>query len=75
MEGSPALTGLPRVKRDGLCRRLLGVDVFVLLLFRVGLLGPVQLENRVQPDANSASLPKTTQRCHSVCEMYLPSFL
>ncbi len=21
------------------------------------------------------SLPKTTQRCHSVCEMYLPSFL
>src|ERR1700676_5805328 len=25
--------------------------------------------------ANSESLPKTTQRCHSVCEMYLPSFL
>ena len=23
--------------------------------------------------ANSESLPKTTQRCHSVCEMYLPS--
>src|SRR5258708_2563174 len=25
--------------------------------------------------ANSESLPKTTQRCHSVCEMYLSSFL
>src|SRR5208282_2533868 len=25
--------------------------------------------------ANSERLPKTTQRCHSVCEMYLPSFL
>src|SRR6516164_5372950 len=25
--------------------------------------------------ANSESFPKTTQRCHSVCEMYLPSFL
>src|SRR5579875_273958 len=25
--------------------------------------------------ANSPSLPKTTQRCHSVCSTYLPSFL
>src|SRR5208283_6181778 len=25
--------------------------------------------------ANSESFPKTTQRCHSVCEMYLSSFL
>src|SRR5260370_6594679 len=46
----PSLNRASASEEGGLCRRLHGADILVLLLFRVGLLGPVQLENRVQPD-------------------------
>ena len=44
------VAGLPRVKRKGLCGRFLAGSVVVFLLFRGGLLGAVQLQNRVDPD-------------------------
>src|SRR5208282_3727647 len=50
------ITGLPRVKSKGLCsRRLLG-HFIVLLIFRRGLLGAVQLEDRSDPNFPDALL-------------------
>src|SRR6202167_6492897 len=50
------LAGLPRVKSKGLCSRFLLGRFLVLLIFRRGLFGPVELQDRSDPNFPDALL-------------------
>jgi hypothetical protein len=50
------VAGLPRVKRKGLRGRFLWGRFIVLLIFRSGLLGAVQLQDRSDPNFPDALL-------------------
>ncbi len=50
------LAGLPRVKNNRLCGRILCGIVIVLLIFRAGFLSAVQLQDRGNPDFPDAAL-------------------
>jgi len=50
------LAGLPRVKSKGLCSRFLLGHFIVILIFRGGLFGAVQLQDRSDPNFPDALL-------------------
>ena len=50
------LAGLPRVKSKGLCGRCLLGCILVILIFRGGLFGAVQLQDRSDPNFPDALL-------------------
>src|SRR5580658_8936386 len=50
------LPGLPRLKRKGLCSRFLLRHFIVILIFRGGLFGAVQLQDRSNPNFPHALL-------------------
>ena len=50
------LAGLPRVKSKGLCSRFLLGCFLVLLIFRRGLFGSVELQDRSDPNFPDALL-------------------
>ena len=50
------LAGLPRVKSEGLCSRFLLGRFIVILIFRGGLFGAVQLQDRSDPNFPDALL-------------------
>src|SRR5271156_163518 len=50
------VAGLPRAKSMGLCSRFLLGHFIVILIFRRGLFGPVELQNRSDPNFPHALL-------------------
>src|SRR6516225_4816981 len=51
-----SLTGLPRVRTRALCGRFLLSRLIVILIFRSGFLGAIELEDRRDPDFPDALL-------------------